>query len=448
MSTLWIGLSRTLVSALRGATTDPGDSWSPTVQDALRRLQSERFDCVCITWEEGAEQDFEVLSHIRRADPRVPVVFYRPGMPMEHSIALREAGAYFCAVEPLSPERVVELLQAARRSRAASDAAGADWKQILIGESRSMRRVRDTIELIGDRRCTVLITGESGTGKELAARSLHLASDRRRREMVSVNCAALPETLLEAELFGHTRGAFTGAQNARVGRFELAHQSTIFLDEIGEMPLETQAKLLRVLQERELHRVGSSETIRIDVRVIAASNRDLLQGVRDRTFREDLLYRLRVVELRMPPLRERIEDVPTLVDHFVTKVCVRERMAPKSIDRSALDRLQSHKWPGNVRELENTVEAAVVLSGERRWLSAQDFQLMESEPAQPAQPGAPPIELPSTGVDLPGVVAQVELALLEQALRQACGNKAKAADMLRIPRTTLISKFKAHRIAV
>ena len=237
-----------------------------------------------------------------------------------------------------------------------------------------MQDVENTIRLVGARRCTVLITGETGTGKEMAARALHMAGPRAHLPMVAVNCSALPENLLEAELFGHVKGAFTGAVNHRVGRFEQAHKSTLFLDEIGDMPMELQAKLLRVLQEREIQRLGSSETVRVDVRVVAASNANLLDLVRQGRFREDLYYRLNVVPLQMPPLRQRRGDIPLLVRHFVKKVCDAEGLPVKNVAPEAMRVLEAAPWPGNVRQLENTVEMAVVLSGDRDLLECVRFR--------------------------------------------------------------------------
>ena len=228
-----------------------------------------------------------------------------------------------------------------------------------------MRDLHALIRLIGPRQATALITGETGTGKEMVARAIHMASRRADSEMVAVNCAAIPENLVEAELFGHAKGAFTGATNPRSGHFEQAHRGTIFLDEIGELPLEAQSKLLRVLQERQIQRIGSSESLPIDTRVIAASNVDLHAAVEQKTFREDLLYRLNVVPVHVAPLRDRISDIPLLVDHFIDKVCVREGIEPKVLSSSALDRLTSYHWPGNVRQLEHAIEMAVTLAGNR-----------------------------------------------------------------------------------
>jgi DNA-binding NtrC family response regulator len=320
-----------------------------------------------------------------------------------------------------------------------------------------MERLAEKIRLIGPKRATVLISGETGTGKEMTARALHAASPRSSLPLVAVNCTALPEALLEAELFGHVRGAFTGAVQSRIGRFEQANRSTLFLDEIGDMPADTQAKLLRVLQEREFQRIGSSETVRVDVRVVAATNVNLEQRIAAGKFREDLFYRLNVVPLRIPALRERVEDIPLLVAHFIDKVCHAEGVASRQVAPQAMDLLQSYDWPGNVRQLENTVENAIALSGDRTVLLPHDFHLpSQMTPPPPLLPhgrieassssssllALPLPSLPDGGIDFEQTVGRIELHLLEQALRKTGGNKTQAADMLRLKRTTLTAKLR------
>jgi transcriptional regulator with GAF, ATPase, and Fis domain len=319
-----------------------------------------------------------------------------------------------------------------------------------------MANIDRLIRLVGPRRSTVLITGETGTGKEMAARAIHLASPRADRPLVAVNCSALPENLLEAELFGYVKGAFTGAQQQRTGRFEQADGSTLFLDEIGELPLELQAKLLRVLQEREFQRLGSSETIRVDVRVLAASNVDLEERVRQGRFREDLYYRLNVVPLKMPALRERRSDIGALVSHFIAKICRLEKLPLKRVLADALDRLSEYDWPGNVRQLENAVEMAVVLSGVRTALDAGDFPLpardiplpAAAERRAPAGVSSQQIFVPDGGLDFAQTVQHIERSILEQVLVKTRGNKKMAADLLRLKRTTLSAKLRSLEAAV
>ena len=306
-----------------------------------------------------------------------------------------------------------------------------------------MLHICNVIELIASKRCTVLICGETGTGKEVIAKAIHAASARAARPMVAVNCNALPENLIEAELFGHVKGAFTGAHAPRTGRFEQANKSTIFLDEIGDIPLSFQAKLLRVLQEQEVQRVGSSETIKLDVRVIAASNVDLEAAVAERRFRDDLYYRLNVVPIHLPPLRERREDIPLLVEHLLTKIQDGENEGTKIISQDALEYLANLDWPGNVRQLEHALHMAVALSGNRDILQIRDF----SNPRPLAKAAAvgqntPHVAFPDDGLDLEHTVSRFELSLLNQALVASGGNKARAANLLRIKRTTLLAKMK------
>ena len=320
----------------------------------------------------------------------------------------------------------------------------AGWERLMIGESSEIRQVIHIIRMVGPRRATVLITGETGAGKEVAARALHLAGPRARGPLVAVNCTALPENLLESELFGHVRGAFTGAVQSRVGRFEQAQGGTIFLDEIGDLPLELQAKLLRVLQEREFQRLGSSDTVQVDVRVVAATNCDLERRIAEGRFREDLFYRLNVVPIQMPPLRRRPGDIPLLARHFVERVCAAEGVPLKAFTAEAFSWLSSYGWPGNVRELENVIEMAVAMSGDRGVLEARDFPLAGRAGAW----GAPPSPaVPDCGMNYEETVASIERGILRQALAKTGGNKKAAAEMLGLKRTTLSAKVRSLEAA-
>ena len=262
--------------------------------------------------------------------------------------------------------------------------------------------------------------------------------------MVAVNCSALPESLMESELFGHVRGAFTGAFQSRMGRFEQAQGGTLFLDEIGELPMALQTKLLRVLQEREVQRLGSSEIIKVDMRVVSATNCDLARRMEEGRFREDLYYRLNVVPIEMPPLRRRLEDVPLLAAHFVGTVCQAEGIPVKALMRETLERLCDYSWPGNVRQLENMVEMAVALSGERRTLAPADFPLPAPAAERPMAGRATPlVAVPDGGLDYEETLAVIERSILEQALHKTGGNKKAAADMLRLKRTTLSAKLRS-----
>jgi DNA-binding NtrC family response regulator len=310
----------------------------------------------------------------------------------------------------------------------------------LVGRSRVMRELFQLLETVAATSSTVLITGETGTGKELAARAIHHNSPRRTNRFVALNCSAIPETLLEAELFGHVRGAFTGAVGARQGRLEQAHKGTLFLDEVATMSPALQAKLLRVLQEREFERVGDSHTVKIDVRVIAATHSDLSKMVADGQFREDLYYRLNVIPVQLPPLRERREDIPLLVQHFLQKLSADAGRSPVTISQDALRRLMAYHWPGNIRQLENAIERALAFSQGRSQIDVQD---LTSDIQQQAAPGdSTDIWFPDDGLDFAQYIETVELALIRRSLERTRGNKRQAAKLLNLKRTTLIEKLK------
>jgi two-component system response regulator PilR (NtrC family) len=310
----------------------------------------------------------------------------------------------------------------------------------LVGRSSVMRDLFHLLEIVAATSSTVLITGETGTGKELAARAIHHNSSRRANRFVAINCSAIPETLLEAELFGHAKGAFTGAIGTRQGRFEQAHKGTLFLDEVGTMSPALQAKLLRVLQEREFERVGDSHTIKVDVRVIAATHSDLQKMVADGNFREDLFYRLNVIPVKLPPLRERREDIPLLVQHFIQRLSADLGRSAPSVSQDAMRRLMAHAWPGNVRQLENAVERALAFSQGRGQLDVQDLSADVPKQAVPPE-GAEPW-LPEDGLDLERYISGVELSLIRRSLERTQGNKRQAAQLLNLKRTTLIEKLK------
>ena len=391
----------------------------------------------------------DILACVQSLDADLPVVAVSRHASASEAVRLVRAGAWNCfgpgdsfALFRDSLEGAVEERRLRRKDKTRLAEPRETWRNNLVGESLAMESVADTIRLVGPRRCTVLITGETGTGKEMAARAIHMASPRAQQSMVAVNCSALPENLLEAELFGHTRGAFTGAATQRIGRFEQAHKGTLFLDEVGDLPMELQAKLLRVLQEREFQRLGSSETIKIDVRVIAATNVGLPEKVRQGKFREDLYYRLNVVPLKMPPLRNRVSDIPALVAHFIKKICVIEDIPVKRVAPDALDQLCASQWPGNVRQLENTIEMALAISGMRDVLYAKDFGLTTGPRlAAVAMADSLPFELPEN-IGFEAAVNRFQVSMLETALQAAGGNKTMAAERLGMKRTTLIMKMR------
>lgn len=314
----------------------------------------------------------------------------------------------------------------------------------LIGESAGMKRVKEMVASVASKRTTVLILGETGTGKELVARAIHSNSPRQDGPMVAINCGAIPSTLLEDEFFGHEKGAFTGAQAVRVGRFEEANRGTVFLDEIGNMPADLQSKLLRVLQERECQRIGGSQTIHLDVRFIAATNLNLEQRVKSGEFREDLFYRLNVFPISLPPLRERKEDILLLAPHLIEKICSQEGIATKHLTQEAIKRLLHYDWPGNVRQLENALEMAVILAGDHEYLLPENF------PGIGASSGSefvPCVDIPDEGVDFNSLVSEFEKNLLLGGLKRAQGKRSRAAILLNMKRTTLIEKLKKLQLS-
>jgi DNA-binding NtrC family response regulator len=310
----------------------------------------------------------------------------------------------------------------------------------IIGTGRSMKRIFELVDTIAGLNSTVLIQGETGTGKELIAKAIHFNSTRKEQKLVSINCGAIPENLLESELFGHVKGAFTGAVQTRIGRFEQANAGTIFLDEIGNMPVSLQVKLLRVLQEREFERVGGNSTVKVDVRIIAATSSNLEQMVKDGTFREDLYYRLNVIPINLPPLRERREDIPLLVQKFIEHFCATHKLDLKTVSPQVMKALMAYDWPGNVRQLENLVERMVALTGNRPAILPPDL------PAEIQNRDSlnfvPLIEIPEEGINFQNVVTDMERELILQSLRKTNGNKKLAAKLLNLKRTTLIEKIK------
>jgi formate hydrogenlyase transcriptional activator len=314
----------------------------------------------------------------------------------------------------------------------------------IIGRSAALTKVLRLVEQVAATDATVLILGETGTGKELVARAVHHLSARRQRPLVKVNCAALPAPLLESELFGHERGAFTGATAQKIGRFELAHGGTIFLDEIGELPLESQVKLLRVLQDGEFERVGGARTVHVDVRVMAATNRPLDQAIAAGTFREDLYYRLNVIPITLPPLRERREDIPLIARHFVQKSCKSNNLQVKTLTQEAVRAIMSYSWPGNIRQLENAIEHAVAMSGQEREIPATALpsDVLESSGSLLL----PAVAIPDEGINFTSVVSQLERELITRCLDKTGGNKRQAARLLNLSRTTLIDKL--HRLNI
>jgi transcriptional regulator with GAF, ATPase, and Fis domain len=406
---------------------------------------------------EGETQADAGFPELVRTTARTCSVFIRSSaMENDESVAWKTWGAQFLDEDEGSEVIKARLLKALkdrktpanRRESRPEQTTVPEWRRTMVGQSRGIQKVAEVIRLVGPRRCTVLITGETGTGKEIAARAIHNAGPRADAPFVALNCSAVPGSLMEAELFGHTRGAFTGASQARVGRIEQAEGGTLFLDEIGDLSLELQAKLLRVLQEREFQRLGSSETLKMNARVLAATNCDLRMKAACGEFRADLYYRLNVVPLELPPLRSRISDLEALTQHFLKKVCEEERLEAKRLSPPAWEMLEAYAWPGNVRQLENVVYAAVILSGTRAVLDEGDFRMLaDVYGPSPSiglgvQSSGSPVELPEHGLDFAETMNALERDLLSKALKRTGGNKKAAADILRMKRTTLSARVR------
>ena len=310
----------------------------------------------------------------------------------------------------------------------------------LVGKSQPMQQIYSVVSMVAQKTSTILVSGETGTGKELIARAIHYNGPRKDLPFIGVNCGAIPGPLLEDELFGHVKGAFTGAHQHRVGRFEQANHGTLFLDEIATMPLDLQVKLLRVLQEREFHKVGGTTPVKVDVRIIAATNGDLLEKVHKGEFREDLYYRLNVIPIQVMPLRQRREDIPLITAHFAKKYCAEQNLPLKRISQRAIKGLVAFDWPGNVRQLENAVEMAVALSGDRELLDISDFPMMGD--SQGEETPFQNIEVSEEGIDFNTLISELERRLILQSLQLAGGNKKRAANLLHLKRTTLVEKLK------
>jgi len=390
------------------------------------------------------------VARIRELDAELPCVLTHSGSQPSASLAALRAGALCSLAKPLERERaaLAQLLEISLAKRRAAPVRGpalrSPARQRIVGRSPALLACLALVERVARASASVLITGESGTGKEMIARAIHEGGSRARARFVAVNCGAIPEALLESELFGHVRGAFTSAISAREGRFALADGGTLFLDEIGDMSPALQVKLLRVLQDGSFEPVGSSQMRRADVRVIAATHQDLRERLGDGRFREDLFYRLNVIPIEMPPLRERRADVPLLVAHFLERVAEATGKGLEGVTQAAMGRLCAHDWPGNVRELENLIERLVVLK-DGGWVEVEDLP-----PAyrgdNPAVAGDAPV-LPEAGLSFRDEVARFESALLLQALERTKGNKSRAAALLGLNRTTLIEMLRSRGIA-
>jgi len=410
---------------------------------AIAELEKQEADLVLADLTLPRVSGLELLDSIRRQWPGLEVIVITGQGSIETAVDAIKRGAYHYVTKPFTPDEIIHLVGQAlerrrlvhRKERLEEEVSLLRGAHQLVGQSEPMRRINEIIQTAAGSDATVLVQGESGTGKEIIANAIHAQSRRTRGPLVKMNCAAVPETLLESELFGHEKGAFTGADRRRIGRFEQADGGTLFLDEVCEMHPRLQAKFLRALQEREIERLGSSATIPVDTRIIAATNRDLQKALEEGVLREDLYYRLNVILLRVPPLRERMDDVPILAMHFLRKYAAREHSSMSSIAEEALNVLLSYSWPGNVRELENAIERAAVL-GKGEQLRARDL------PPQVHRGGDD--ERPLIPAHL--TLEEIEKLAIAQALRLTGGNKSEAAERLGIHRTSIYDKMRRYGI--
>ena len=417
--------------------------------EALRSLRDTVFPVALVDLRMPGMDGLELIRRLKKARPYMSIIMITAYGEVSTAVDAMKQGAWHFMTKPFENEEVLDLVasaldQSQEAYRAGATHSGKPYR--IVGNSAAMQAVFHLVNRVAPQDCTVLITGESGTGKELIARALHENSPRSSQTMVPVNCGSIPESLLESELFGHVKGAFTGAMYSRPGRFSIADGGTIFLDEIGDMSPHLQTKLLRVIQERTFEPVGSTKTLKADVRVIAATHQDLIRLIEEGTFRQDLYYRLNVIRIHLPPLRERSEDIPLLCEHFLEAANQRLRGDVMGFTREAMDYLKQYPWPGNVRELENLIERLVILQGQGT-VTLEDVRDRYAE-AAPSVEGGFPVEIPSDGLCFRTAVSRFENEIITQALQRTQGNKNKAADLLRLNRTTLVEKIKRRKLAL
>lgn len=406
-------------------------------REALERIDRERWDLALLDIKMPGMDGIQLQGRLREIDPDMPLIIMTGYASVETAVQALKNGAYDYITKPFDPDELVHLVTKALEHRAAKREVVRLRENLqevfprsnLIGQSPAMKRVMELVETVAGTDATVLITGESGTGKEIVARAIHAMSPRRYMPMVVIHCGALTETLLESELFGHERGAFTGAQSRKKGKFEVADGGTVFLDEIADISLRVQTDLLRVLQEKEIVRVGGTQPVAVDFRCVAATNKRLEDLVKEGVFRPDLYYRLNVFAIDLPPLRERREDIPLLAAHFVEKFASQMNRPVPRVSSQALDLLMEYPWPGNVRELENAVERALLISRQPE-LQPSDFPF-QSRPAQP-------------GMDAARSLEDMERQHIQKVLEETGGNLSRAARILDIDRTTLYNKLKRY----
>lgn len=420
--------------------------------EAVEKLKEKNFDLLITDMKMPNMDGIELIRQARSIYPQITCIVMTGYGSIQSAVEAIKAGAFHYVTKPFELDDISLLVQKALENTRLSEENRQLQKQIkkrygfenIIGASDELKEVLKLIEQVADTDSTVLVLGESGTGKELIAKAIHYNSPRTKKTLVPVNCGAIPENLLESELFGHVKGSFTGAIHSKMGRFEMASGGTIFLDEIGDMSLRLQVKILRVLQERKFEPVGSTKTVEVDVRIIAATHQNLEKLVEEGGFREDLYYRLNVIPITIPPLRQRICDIPILVDHFLKMYAEANGHKPPRLSQEIMSLMMNYKWPGNIRELENTIERLAVLNPDKeiemsdlpeKFLKASDTIFKNSG-----------LHIPDAGISLKNAVNDFENTLILKALEKTAWNKNKAASLLRLNRTTLVEKIKKKQL--
>lgn len=417
-------------------------------ESGIRELANYRYDLVFTDLMMPDLDGMGVLEHVVGKCPRTKCIILTGYATIKSSVEAIKKGAFDYITKPIASTELLMVVEKTFKFKTLEEENIRLKRELkkryshanIIGTGKAMQNIFDLIEKVADTDVTVLIQGQSGTGKELIARAIHYESGRSDKPLVVINCGAIPEALLESELFGHEKGAFTGAHNSRVGRFEMANGGSIFLDEIGEMSPALQVKLLRVLQERQFERVGGTKTIHVDIRIVAATNKNLTAAINNNTFREDLYYRLNVILIKAPPLKQRRSDIPLLVNHFLKKFQKKDRENITGLSPDAMNAMLEYGWPGNVRELENVIRQLIVLC-ENRIVGFEDLpeHIQQTEISVTGSEAAPFLE---EGISLDNAVKVYERKLIIEAMEKSNGIKAKAAKLLNIKRTTLVEKMK------
>ncbi len=418
--------------------------------EGIRRLRDSKVDVVLTDLKLPKKDGLEVLKASKQENPLTPVIVMTAFGSIETAVNAMRSGAYDFITKPLDIDHLHIVINRALKNQRLitenlllkDELSHQLGMPKIIGKSPKMLEVADNIQKVASTKTTVLLSGESGTGKEVFARAIYFLSNRRGQPFVPINCAAIPRDLLESELFGHEKGSFTGAEERKLGKFELASKGTVFLDEIGEMDIALQSKVLRTLQEGEIERVGGTNPVKVDIRIIAASNKNLEAAVADKSFREDLYYRLSVFPITIPPLRERKGDVPALVEHFISKYSAEMNLPQKSITSDAMDVLKSYSWKGNVRELENVIERALILcNGDT--ITQRDLRLSPGGYAETLS------DVPLNGTLDEAARAALKIAesrRIRKAIDDTKGNKSRAAELLKVSYKTLLTKIKEYKI--